>query len=154
MCVFKKFRIDIGWLFGFSMILVLAAASLAEAGERLAVSVPIANIRSGPGPKYDIIWNVEKYHPIVTLEKKGRWYRFKDFENDEGWIYDSLVKKIKAVITKKAKCNVRSAPNTKASIVFTVEKGIPFKVIKTKGSWINIEHSDGDRGWIFKSLVW
>ncbi|MGD8882880.1 MAG: SH3 domain-containing protein, partial [Desulfobacterales bacterium] len=36
----------------------------------------------------------------------------------------------------------------------TVEKGIPFKVLKRENNWIHIEHADGDKGWIHKSLVW
>ena len=132
-------------------ITLLSGVAMAE---RMAVSSSLANIRSGPGTKYDIIWQVEKYHPIKIIKKSGTWYRFRDFEQDEGWVHKSLVSKIRTVITKNKKCNIRSGPGTRHKIVFTVENGIPFKVIKTKGNWIFIEHSDGDKGWIHKSLVW
>jgi len=122
--------------------------------ERLAVSASVANIRSGPGTEYDTIWQVGKYHPIRIIKKSGAWYRFRDFEQDEGWIHKSLVSKIRTVITKKKKSNIRSGPGTRHKIVFTVEKGIPFRVIKRKGSWIFIEHADGDKGWIYEALVW
>ncbi|MGD8470221.1 MAG: SH3 domain-containing protein, partial [Desulfobacteraceae bacterium] len=58
------------------------------------------------------------------------------------------------VITNNDACNIRSGPGTSHKILFTVEKGIPFKVLKRQGSWIHIEHADGDKGWIHKSLVW
>lgn len=128
--------------------------STAALAERLTVGSDIANIRSGPGTKYDIIWNVEKYHPLFILEKSGNWYRFRDFEGDEGWIHNSLLKDIPAVITIKDTCNIRSGPGTNNAILFTVEKGIPFKVLKKQGDWVQIEHADGDQGWIHKSLVW
>lgn len=121
---------------------------------RMSVTVPIANIRSGPGTNYEILWNVEKYHPLQVTEKKGNWYKFKDYEGDTGWVHSSLVKNIKSVLTKKKKCNVRSGPGTKYHIVFRVEKGVPFKVLTKEGNWVKIQHSDGDRGWIHKSLVW
>ena len=133
------------------LLIICSTDALAE---RLTIKVPLANIRSGPGTKYDIIWNVEKYHPIVVLEKSGPWYHFRDFEEDEGWVHKSLVNKIPSVITNKEKCNIRSGPGLNYKILFYVEKGIPFKVIKRKGKWINIQHADGDRGWIHKSLVW
>jgi SH3-like domain-containing protein len=139
------------------LVLTLAmvfSGAHALAAERLAVSSPVANIRSGPGTKHDIIWKVEQYHPVVIVKKSGKWYKFKDFENDEGWIHSSLLKKITAVITTKDKCNVRTGPGMKNPIAFTVERGIPFKVLRRKGEWLHIEHSDGDRGWIHKSLVW
>ena len=147
----KRLRSLLLPLLFLALLIATPAAALAE---RLAVAVPIANIRSGPGTKYDIIWNVEENHPFVILKKSGDWYKFRDFEKDEGWVHKSLLKKFSAVITIKDKCNVRQAPNTKSDIVFTVEKGIPFKVLKRKGNWINIRHSDGDKGWIHKSLVW
>ena len=97
---------------------------------------------------------VEKYHPIIVLKKSGNWYRFHDFEKDEGWIHQSIVSNISSVITKKKKCNVRSGPGTTYDILFTVENGVPFKVIERKGRWIHIHHADGDKGWIHESLVW
>jgi SH3-like domain-containing protein len=122
--------------------------------ERLTVAVPTANIRSGPGEEYDILWKIEKYHPLLILEKSHSWYFFRDFEGDKGWIHDSCVSKIPSVISLKDNCNVRSKPDVQSKILFTVEKGIPFKIIERKGDWIHVEHSDGDKGWIHRFLVW
>jgi SH3-like domain-containing protein len=135
----------------FLLIMLLAGPASAE---RLAVSAPVANIRSGPGTSHDVLWKVEKYFPLRVIEKSGEWYHFEDFEGDKGWVHQSLVSKISAVITKNDACNIRSGPGTDNKIIFTVEKGIPFKVLKREGSWIHIEHADGDKGWIHKSLIW
>lgn len=135
----------------FLLIILLAGTASAE---RLAVSAPVANIRSGPGTNHNVLWKVEKYFPIRIIEKSGEWYHFEDFEGDKGWVHKSLVSKISAVITKNDACNIRSGPGTSNKIIFTVEKGIPFKVLERKGSWIQIEHADGDKGWIHKSLIW
>ena len=135
----------------FLLIMLLAATASAE---RLAVSAPVANIRSGPGTSHNVLWKVEKYFPLRVIEKSGEWYHFEDFEGDKGWVHQSLVSKISAVVTKNDECNIRSGPGTSNKIIFTVEKGIPFKVLKRKGSWIHIEHADGDKGWIHKSLIW
>ena len=124
------------------------------AAERMAVKASIANLRSGPGAKYDVLWQVEKFHPMLVIEKRKNWYKIKDFEGDMAWIHNSLLGKINGVITTKAKCNVRSKPDKKSKILFTVERGVPFKVLKRSGNWIRIEHADGEIGWIYKSLVW
>lgn len=133
---------------------LLFAAQVVNAAERLAVQSKIANIRSGPGTNHKVLWQVEKYHPVHVVQKSGNWYKFKDFEGDTGWIYGKLLADIPAVITRKSKCNVRSGPSTKHGIVFTTEKGVPFRVLKRKGNWIHVAHSDGDKGWIYKPLVW
>ncbi len=136
-----------------TFFLLLVSVSVASA-ERLAVSVSIANIRSGPGENFDILWAVEKNHPLNVFQKSGQWYHFRDFEGDEGWIHKKLLGKFPSVITNKEKCRIRSGPGTRFEVLFEVEKGIPFKVLKRKGSWIRIQHSDGDKGWIHESLVW
>ena len=142
---------DLKRLLIFLVIFLTAGTAFAE---RMAINVPKANIRSGPGNQYDIIWNCEKFYPVQVVNKSGEWYRFKDFEGDEGWIHNSILDNTATVITKNEKCNIRSGPGTEFDIVFTVEKGVPFKVLEKKGQWIHIQHADGDNGWIFETLVW
>ena len=141
---------------GFRRMVLVGALliSLPVFAERMSVSVKIANTRSGPGENYEVLWNIEKYYPIEIVEKKGDWYKFRDFEDDKAWIHKPLVCKARTVITKKNKCNVRSGPGSNYTIVFSVEKAVPFKVLNIKGNWIEIEHADGDKGWINQSLVW
>jgi len=140
---------------GAAVLLLLLTASQASAAERLAVNVAKANVRSGPGTSHEIMWEVERYYPVVIIKKSGAWYLFRDFEKDEGWLKKTLLAKIPTVITVKQECNIRSGPGTKFPISFkTQDKGVPFKVLKRKGKWINVQHADGDKGWIFKSLVW
>jgi SH3-like domain-containing protein len=135
------------------LVALILAAGTAQA-QRKSVSASVANIRSGPGTNYQIIWKVEKYHPIHVIETSGAWYHFRDFEDDKGWIHKSLTAKTATVITNRDDCNIRSGPATTYKTLFKVEKGIPFKVIGRQGKWIRMEHADGDRGWIHSSLVW
>jgi SH3-like domain-containing protein len=127
---------------------------VAWGAERMAVKSDTANIRSGPGMEYEQLWQIEKYHPLMIIQKKGDWYQFQDFEGDKGWIHRSLLDTTETVIVSVNSCNVRSGPGTQFDIVFTVGKGIPFKVIQKKGQWFEVQHADGDRGWIFKALLW
>lgn len=149
----QRGRFKMKMTMGSLVILIILLHGLGFA-EYLTVQVPSANVRSGPGPTADLLWRVEKYHPLDIVEKKGDWYRFRDFEGDEGWIHKDLVSNAPAVIIKKDKTNIRSGPDMKADIVFTVEKGIPFKVVSRKGPWIEVEHADGDKGWINAPMVW
>ena len=139
--------------FSTIFLIVIVFATLANA-ERLAISATEANIRSGPGVDHEVLWKVEKYFPILVIEKSGQWFYFQDFEGDKGWVHQSLVGNIPAVVTDSEACNIRSGPGTNFQILFTVEKGVPFKVLERKDAWIHIEHADGDKGWIHKSLVW
>jgi SH3-like domain-containing protein len=126
--------------------------------ERLAIGASVANIRSGPGTNYEVLWQVEQYTPLLILDKdkSGSWYYVKDYEGTIGWIHKDLLVKQDSVITKPRdeRCNVRSGPGTNYDVIFKAVKGVPFKVLERKGDWIHIRHVDGDTGWIHKILVW
>ena len=126
----------------------------ADASERMAVKSDVANIRAKPDTESDTLWQVEKYYPLLILEKKESWYRFKDFEGDVGWIHGSLVDDTPTVIVKVNRANVRSGAGTQFDLVFDADKGTPFKVLEKNGRWFKVEHADGDVGWIFNSLLW
>jgi SH3-like domain-containing protein len=140
-------------------LLTVIALSLFSAqpiwAERLALAVNKANVRSGPGTaKYEVIWEIEKYHPIQVVQRQGDWIFFKDFEGDEGWIHKRLVDKTPTVITRKDMVNIRSGPGTDSVIRFKAEKGVPLRVMERKGEWLRIQSAYGDKGWIHRKLVW
>lgn len=136
------------------IVAVMLFSGVAAAGERVAVKGDKANVRAQPSTQSDTLWQVEKYHPLLVIEKKGKWYRFKDFEGDMGWIHSSLVDKTPTVIVRVRRANIRTDPGTRHNLAFDANKGTPFKVLEEKGRWLKVEHADGDVGWIFKSLVW
>ena len=138
----------------YLIVAFLMVAGSATASERVAVKGAVANIRAKPSTQSDTLWQVEKYHPLLIINKKGAWYRFKDFEGDEGWIHKSLVDKTATVIVRVRRANIRNGPGTKHDLIFDADKGTPFRVLKKEGRWLKIEHADGDVGWIFSSLVW
>lgn len=126
--------------------------------EKLAVNVPVANVRSGPGTNYEVLWQVEKYTPMLVLDKDktGDWYYIKDYEGTIGWINRDVLEKMDTVITKPRdeRCNIRSGPSTNNDVIFKAVKGVPFRVMERKGDWLHIQHADGEDGWIHKMLVW
>ncbi len=126
--------------------------------EKLAIKASVANVRSGPGTNYEVLWQVEQYTPMLILDKDktGKWYYIKDYEGTIGWINKDLLTKMDTVISKPrdGRCNIRSGPGTNNDVIFKSIKGVPFKVLERKGNWIHIKHADGDEGWIHKNLVW
>ena len=72
--------------------LVILLLQLSCSAEALCVIAPKANIRSGPGTRYEVIWQVYKYMPF---EKAGEsasrsWYAVKDVDGDVNWISKNL----------------------------------------------------------------
>jgi SH3-like domain-containing protein len=140
----------------FVTMLSVFTVSAAASAERLAIGVSVANIRSGPGQNYDVLWQAEKYTPIEVLERdqSGDWCYFEDYEGTKAWVHKNLLQDIDTVITTTGLCNIRSGPGTDHDLVFQAEKGVPFRELRRKGEWIRVQHADGDAGWIHKKLVW
>ncbi len=123
----------------------------------LCVNVPEANLRSGPGTKFEKTWEVFKYMPFHKLTLKGNWYKVKDVDGDIHWIYKKLVTdKFRCAVVKVDKANVRSGPGTGYSknSLSPALKYDSFKVIKIKPSWVKAVDEFGDTGWIFRKLLW
>ena len=155
---YNRFRLS-NVLFMVHLILLLFTVVLFSSGnamceERCSIKAKLANVRSSPKIDGEVLWKIEMYYPIIVVEKKEGWIKFKDFENDTGWINGTLVDKTPSVITLKDKCNVRKGPGQDQPLAFTVERGVPFKVLEKKDEWVKVQHADGDTGWISRSLLW
>lgn len=144
-------------LAGVCLLLFLGFA--VESAHALCVKVPKANVRSGPGTGYEIIWEVYKYMPFrkMGVSLSGEWYAVGDVDGDVNWIHRSLLTgSYDCAVVKTAQVNIRSGPGTnypKAS--FSPAKQYhTFKVLKKKGKWYKLRDEWGDTGWIHKNFLW
>ncbi len=101
----------------------------AGAREIVRVKVKEANIRAGPGTKYERVWRAPRNYPYRVLKRRGRWLRVRDFDGYEEWIYGPLTDGKPAVVVKVKRANVREGPGTNNPILFSAEKGVPFLVL-------------------------
>jgi SH3-like domain-containing protein len=123
----------------------------------ICVSASTANLRTGPGTKYEKSWQVFKYMPFKKLLKQGNWYKIRDVDGDDHWIYNKLVtEKFNCAVVKVEKANVRTGAGT----TFPLKEFGPalihdtFKVIKRQGQWVNVIDEYGNTGWVFRKLLW
>ena len=57
------------------------------------------------------------------------------------------------VSVKKDAVNIRSGPSTKNKVVWQVFENFPLEVIKREGKWANVVDFEGDKGWIYETLI-
>ena len=57
------------------------------------------------------------------------------------------------VSVKKDAVNIRSAPSTKSKVIWQVFESFPLQVIKRDGKWLNVVDFEGDKGWIYDTLI-
>jgi SH3-like domain-containing protein len=123
----------------------------------LCVKVPEANLRGGPGTKYEKTWQVFKYMPLRRLAKKGAWYKVKDVDGDLHWIYGRLVTgSFRCAVVKVDEANIRTGPGTKyaKTAMSPALRYYSYRVMKMKGDWVNVKDEYGNTAWIFRKLLW
>jgi SH3-like domain-containing protein len=144
-------------IFYTALITALISLSVNSAAHALCVSASEANLRSGPGTNHEKLWEVFKYMPLKRLGKKGVWYKVSDVDGDTYWVYGPLItSKYKCAVVKDEKANVRTGPGTnyKQTSFSPALKYYSFRVLKIQGKWVRVQDEYGDKGWIYKPLLW
>lgn len=122
--------------------------------DMMSVKSRKCNFRQGPSVKDKVLFQADLYYPVKVIKKDDVWVQVADFENEKAWVHSKLLSEQKALVIKREKANVREKPTVKSKKLFTAARGAAFKVIKVEGRWVLVEHADGDRGWVAKSLTW
>ncbi|MDT8286232.1 MAG: SH3 domain-containing protein [Elusimicrobiales bacterium] len=138
--------------------IMLAAAALLvpalAAAEIFTVASRKANIRSGPGTGYEVLWTVSRYSPLEVIDSDGAWVMVSDYEKDEGWIHRSLLSKNPGVAIKTEKANLREGPGGTYDVLWILDMGYALKIVSSEGSWLKVTDDDEVSGWLHRSVVW
>lgn len=139
------------------MILVsaisLISAFTAAAAEYVSVNNDSVNLRSGPDTKYSVIYELPAGYPLKVVSRKGEWLKVSDFENDQGWIFASLVSQTSYVIVTVKEGNVRSGPGVNYDKVGSVSSEVILRQVKREGDWVQVSHPKL-KGWVHRKLIW
>jgi SH3-like domain-containing protein len=95
--------------------------------------------------------------PFKKVGSKGSWYKVEDVDGDTHWIYSKLVTNAtNCAVVKVDEANVRSGPGTNfpKKDFSPALKYDSFKVLKSDGKWIKLVDEFGNKGWVFRKLVW
>ena len=124
------------------------------AAQTYCVKAARANLRAGPGKNFRITWEVNKYMPLVQVDKKGDWIKVKDVDGDTHWVFKTLLDaKLKCVTVRSARANIRKGPSASGRQLYTVEKYTSFKLVGKKRKWVQIAYGK-KKMWVFHTLIW
>ena len=73
------------------------------------------------------------------------------------WVFGSLVTtKYKCAVVKGEKANIRTGPGTHydQNEMSPAFQYYSFKVLEIRGEWVKVQDEYGDKGWIYKPLLW
>ena len=135
-------------------LFLLLLGGTAQAITMVSIKGNNVNMRSGPGEKYAVLWDLGSGFPLKVVDQKGKWYKVEDFEGDSGWVYETLVDRAPHLIVKRRRVNMRSGPGDGYRVVGKANYGVVFKTLKVKKGWAKVRHENGLVGWISRSLLW
>lgn len=137
-----------------SLVLLVLAIPMAYAREMVSVARGEVNMRSGPGPRHEVVWALSRGYPLSVLSRKGSWIKVRDFENDQGWVLRSLTSRTPHHIVSARVANLRRAPGTHSRIVGQARYGDVLRTLERRGDWVKVRHERGTTGWVARRLVW
>jgi SH3-like domain-containing protein len=83
-------------IFTLFAALIFSSNVLAQDIEGLYGSIGSSevNVRVGPGTQYPISWVYKQKHwPVEAVAKHQGWYKIRDLDGEEGWIYGRFFSK-------------------------------------------------------------
>lgn len=122
--------------------------------EFMCLSSKKANVREGAGMEHPPLWVASRFAPFKVLEWDGEWANVKDFEGDTGWVHMSVLSGAPCVVSIGKRANVREGPGVESELLWEVERGYRFRVLRREGDWLEVSDGDEVEGWIFIKVVW
>lgn len=138
---------------------VLGGAALfalvpALAADFVSVNGSTVNVRAQASTDSAILWKLTQGYPLQIEQREGDWVKVRDFEDTLGWIHAPLVGNTPHRVIKVNVANLRSGPGTGNKVVGKMEQYEVVRTLEVKNDWVQIERSNGQKGWVSANLTW
>tara|TARA_Y100000590_G_scaffold343743_1_gene392879 strand:+ start:4033 stop:4536 length:504 start_codon:yes stop_codon:yes gene_type:complete len=114
-----------------------------------------ANVRSGPGKKYPILWQFRKARlPIEIIGEYDSHFKIRYLDGDQGWLHKRLIdKKERWAMIQPTSQVLRSKPDINSKPILVAEPGVIGKIQICREKWCKLEIKKMS-GWIPKNFIW
>lgn len=135
-----------------------AAAERGPSGQPLPRFVSLAageaNLRTGPGRRYPILWvYVRRRLPVEITAEYGQWRRIRDAEGTRGWVHSSLLSSTRTALIVGETRTLFADPDPQSRPVLRAEAGVIGALEKCRQGWCRLKVG-GKRGWLPAGHVW
>lgn len=120
-----------------------------------SISSNQVNVRVGPGTQYPISWvYTYKHWPIEAVAKHQGWYKIRDIDGEEGWIYQRFFSKQRyGVIFNSENELVNMYKKTDGrKILMKFEPGSVVKMLSCQLDLCKVSYNK-TKGWIQKKYI-
>ena len=112
------------------------------------------NARRGPSLSHRIDW---VFHhagmPLRIVAEFGQWRRVEDQDGAGGWVHYSLLSGVRTALVTSDMAELRSRPDTNATIVARAEAGAILRLGDCRPEWCRVV-GGSESGWVTKTEIW
>lgn len=120
----------------------------------VSLSVGRANLRTGPGERYPILWvYVREGLPLEITAEFGAWRRIRDLDGTVGWMHGRMLSGRRTAVISGRERVLRSDASPDSSPVLRAEPGVVAELKKCEGAWCRIEVR-GRKAWLERESLW
>ena len=131
----------------------------------VSLSAGEANLRTGPGDRYPILWvYVKRGIPLEIIAEYNVWRRVRDSEGTTGWMHSALLSGTRFSLITGSIRTVYANPSVSSKPVLRVEPNVISSIKSCKNGWCCINITSGlifltisRELWVFERpifLVW
>lgn len=142
------------------LLLLYLLVSPAQASQDLPVprfvtiKSETANMRTGPGTRYPIKWEItRKGIPVEVISEFEQWRKVRDFQGEEGWIFNTMLSGARAVVIQSKPQILRKSDSASSRPIAKLDVGVVAALKSCTKEWCNIK-KDELEGWLPRKSVW
>jgi len=150
------------------LLLFGSVADGQEAGERaqgvgpsglvlprfVSLSAEEANLRTGPGRRYPILWVYRRAGlPLEITAEYGNWRRVRDWEGTQGWMHAALLSGTRTALVTGATRPLLRRPEAGAPALLHAEPGVSGPLEECKPGWCRMRLA-GREAWVRRDFIW
>jgi SH3-like domain-containing protein len=147
-------------LIAAALLLAVVTAAGADPTEYVQVAKPEANLRTGPGTRYELAGSAKQGDMFRVLSHQAPWYEVAGPGGERAWIYERLVKEAALplesghrVVPAHNYANLRARPTTRAPLAGRLEKGEELPAVRRAGDWYEVTLPDETTAWVSSDVV-
>ncbi len=143
------------WRQTLAALLLLGAASAAQAIDYRSVNVPAAILYDSPSQQGKKLYLIKAQTPVEVVVRLEGWLKVRDAEGALAWIEAGDLADRRTLVVTAPRAAIRQVDNAEAPLVIELDKWVAVEFIESASpGWVKVRHADGATGYIHSTQVW
>lgn len=113
-----------------------------------------ANLRTGPGDQYPILWTYRRQRlPVEIVREWGPWRQVRDPDGASGWMNKGLLSGERYLLVTGTTRTLYAEADIRAKALWRAEPGVVARILFCAGDWCRVS-AEGQSGFVLRAQSW